>query len=56
LCSIAPNGACQDEIIEAASSRSWLTIQAQYLNRDSALGRAQTLGDCRRAHCSSVCP
>jgi hypothetical protein len=56
MCSIAPSGACQTEIEQAADSQNLLVIQAAYLDSKSALGRAETLGECRRSHCASACP
>ena len=56
LCAVAPLGDCVSQIEQAAGTRSWITIQAQYLDASTALGRAQALGECRRAKCSDVCP
>jgi len=56
LCALEPLGACVPQIEQAAGTHSWITIQAQFLDSGSALGRAQTLGECRRDHCSNVCP
>jgi hypothetical protein len=56
FCAINPLGACVPEIERAANSQSWITIQAQYSDAKSALGRAQALGECRRNHCQNVCP
>jgi hypothetical protein len=55
-CTLRPNGACRREVEAAAGSGLALVIDAQYNDPSSALGRARTLGECRRQKCSAACP
>lgn len=54
-CSLAPNGACVREVEAAAGSGLALVIDAQYNDPSTALGRARTLGECRRQNCAAAC-
>ena len=54
-CGFFANGPCKSQIEAAAGTRLALNIQAQYNDPNSALGRARTLGLCRREHCASEC-
>jgi hypothetical protein len=55
-CSLLPSGPCRDEVEVAAGTTLGLAIDAQYNDSNSALGRARTLGDCRRQSCAAACP
>ena len=56
FCAIEPLGKCVPEIERAANSQSWITIQGQFVDSKSTLGRAAALGECRRNRCQNVCP
>jgi hypothetical protein len=54
-CAFFPNGPCTDVIVDAAGSSNPAVTESQRQDPNTALGRAQALGDCRRAQCRSEC-
>jgi hypothetical protein len=54
-CAFFANGPCIDVIEDAAGSSSPAVTESQRQDPNTALGRAQLLGDCRRAQCRSEC-
>jgi hypothetical protein len=54
-CAWYANGPCKAVIEMAAGSPLATTIDAQYRDPNSALGRAAALGACRTGPCSSLC-
>ena len=54
-CAFRANGACKSEIESAAGTTVFSQIQAQGDDPNSVLGRALTLGECRRAQCAQEC-
>ena len=54
-CALRANGPCKDVVEAAAGTTSPSRIDAQGKDSNTALGRAQNLGTCRRAQCSAEC-
>ncbi len=54
-CSVNANGRCKTVIEEAAGTTRATQIQTIGDDPDSALGRSQAVGACRRAQCSREC-
>jgi hypothetical protein len=55
-CGLRPNGPCRSVIEDAAGTSNGTMIENQRQDPNTALGRAQKLGDCRRAQCNAECP
>ena len=56
FCTVVATGPCRSVIERAADTFNAYVIQADYLDDNTALGRAKELGECRRKNCSKVCP
>lgn len=56
FCSVIATGPCRTEIESASGTFDTYEIQADFLDNNTALGRAKNLGVCRRSYCSDVCP
>lgn len=56
FCTVVATGPCRSVIERAAGTSNAYVIQADYLDDNTALGRAKELGACRRRYCSKVCP
>lgn len=54
-CAFNRNGPCIKEVEQAAGTSSPTQIDSQGQDPNTALGRAQALGACRRAQCRSEC-
>jgi hypothetical protein len=54
-CAFVANGPCRAVIEDAAGTTNPNLIQSRGQDPTTALGRAQTLGDCRRAQCNGEC-
>ncbi|HKP58399.1 MAG TPA: hypothetical protein VJV78_16855 [Polyangiales bacterium] len=54
-CVYRANGPCKSIIEAAAGTTSAARIDAMYRDPETVLGRAQALGNCRRAQCVSEC-
>jgi hypothetical protein len=52
---VAPNGACREEIEQAAGSTLRPTVVACSNNQNCALYRSNAIGECRKASCASEC-
>jgi hypothetical protein len=54
-CAFFANGPCKSVIEAAAGSSNPSVTESQRQDPNTALGRAQVLGDCRRAQCNDEC-
>jgi hypothetical protein len=55
-CAFRSNGPCKSVVEDATGTSNPNLIENQRQDPNTALGRAQALGDCRRAQCTGECP
>jgi hypothetical protein len=55
-CGLRANGPCKSVIEDATGTSNATLIENQRQDPNTALGRAQALGECRRVQCQAECP